>query len=234
MKEILILIMMFVMIEAARAQLTNETEAGLASATGNTRTKTINYKQLNTYTWRDNVLRFNSRYLNASANSVETARFFEGGLRYERRLTKNFNMFIGELYQSDKFAGIQNRYISDLGGKYFLLQSDETKLFSELGYRHMKEERYSDTSVTSSYGRFYTEWENKWNENFATKYWVEYLPNFTEAKDWQANTEFSLSAILTKVFSLKTGVLIRYDHSPAPGIAYKEDTLFTTALVAKF
>jgi hypothetical protein len=43
-----------------------------------------------------------------------------------------------------------------------------------------------------------------------------------------------MSAVMNAVFSLKTGILVRYDHLPAPGVAYKTDTLFTTAIVAKF
>ncbi len=234
MKAIFLLIIMFILVESARAQITNESEAGLASANGNTKTQTFNFKQSNTYTWRDNVLAFKGRYLNAKAGGVETARYLDSGLRYERKLTAHRNIFVGETYQQDKFANYQNRYITDIGGKQFFMQSEETKFFGELGYRYMKEERFIGRSVTSNYGRAYTEWENKWNENFSTKYWVEYLPNFTEPNDWQANTELSLSVVMTKILSLKSGVLVRYDHLPAPGIAYKEDTLVTTAFVAKF
>jgi hypothetical protein len=233
MKSLLVLLLLLIS-SMAHAQLTNESEAGIAAANGNTKTQTYTFKQLNDYKWEMNVLSFKSRYLNAAANGVETARYFMGGLRYEKQLSNHFGIFLGETFEKDKFAGIDKRLMTDLGGKYRLIESDATKLFAELGYRYMHEERLDDSKAFSNYGRVYSEWEQKWNTNFATKYWAEYLPNISENKDWQFNTELSLSAVLSSIFSLKSGVLLRYDHFPAPGILYKTDTLFTTALVAKF
>jgi putative salt-induced outer membrane protein len=216
------------------AQFSNESELGIASANGNTKTQTFTFKQVNDYKVDRNVFSLRSRYLNASANGVETARFFMLGLKYELEVSSRFGLFVGEALEKDKFANIDQRLITDAGGRYRFIDSDDTKFFSELGYRYMDEQRLDDTNAYSNYGRFFTEWSNNWNKNFSTKYWVEYLPNFTELTDWQLNTELSLTAILNSVFSLKSGVLVRYDHDPAPGIIYKTDTLFTTSLVAKF
>jgi putative salt-induced outer membrane protein len=214
--------------------LTNESEAGVAAANGNTKTQTFTIKQANDYKWDAHTFGFRSRYLNASANSQETARFFQAGLRYDRILSGALSTFVGGSFEKDKFAGIDQRRISDLGGKYRFIESDTTKLFSELGYRYMHEKRLDDSVAYSHYARFYSEWENKWNENFSTKYWIEYLPNITEKNDWQLNTELSFLAVLSSMFSLKSGFLMRYDQLPAPGIQHKTDTLITTALVAKF
>ena len=216
------------------AQLTNESELGIASANGNTRTQTYTAKQLNDYKWDKNVLSFKSRYLNARASGVETARYLMLGLRYEKEVSSRFGIFLGETFEKDKFANIDQRRITDLGGKYRFIDTEMTKLFSELGYRYMHEQRLDDSRAHSNYGRLYSEWEHKWNPGFSNRYWAEYLPNLSEPKDWQFNTEFSLSAMMNEIFSLKTGILVRYDHAPAPGIKYKTDTLFTTALVAKF
>jgi putative salt-induced outer membrane protein len=218
----------------SHAQLTNESELGIASANGNTRTQTYAFKQLNDYKWEKNVASFKSRYLNASANGVETARYFMLGLRYEKELSNHFGIFLGETFEKDKFAGIDKRLMTDLGGKYRFIETETMKFFSELGYRYMHEDRLDDSKAFSNYGRVYTEWEHKWNTNFSTKYWAEYLPNFTDNKDWLFNSELSMAAVLNNVFSLKSGILLRYDHSPAPGVLYETDTLFTTALVAKF
>lgn len=219
---------------SVQAQLKNESEAGLAAANGNTKSQTYNLKHFNSYTFDKNLLSLRARYLNAKANGVETARIFSVGLRYERELTEKVSLFVGETYEFDLFAGIKHRYISDAGGKYSYIKSEKTKLFSELGYRFMQEDRFDGSQTSSHYARFYNEWEHKWNDNFSSRYWLEYLPNFSEPKDYQLNTEASISAMLSEIFSLKTGMLLRYDHAPAPGVLYKTDTLFTTALVAKF
>ncbi len=232
--KLLFLLFIALLTGFAHAQLSNESEAGIASANGNTRTQTYNLKQLNDYKLGMNVASFKARYLNASSNGVETARFLMGGLRVERKLSNELGIFFGEGYEQDKFAGIDKRVISDTGGKYRFIDSETAKLFAELGYRYMHEERLDDSRAFSQYGRAYSEWEMKWNQNFSSNYWVEYLPNISDNNDWQLNTELSVSAMANSIFSLKSSVLIRYDHLPAPGILYETDTLFTTALVAKF
>jgi putative salt-induced outer membrane protein len=218
----------------AWAKFTNESELGIASANGNTRTQSFSLKQVNDYKWDSNILSAKVRYLNAKANGVETARYILGGGRYEKQLSNHFGLFLGEALEKDKFAGIENRFITDSGGKYRFIETERTKFFTELGYRYMHEDRFDNTTAFSNYGRSFTEWEHKWNQSFSTKYWAEYLPNFSDLKDWQFNSELSLMAMLNSVFSLKSGILLRYDHMPAPGILFKTDTLFSTTLVAKF
>jgi putative salt-induced outer membrane protein len=215
-------------------KLTNESELGIAAANGNTKTQTFQAKQTNEYKTGKDTFGLKSRYLNAKANGEETARYFMVGLRFERQLHDKLSAYTGEMLEKDRFANIDKRLATDLGAKYKYIDSENNKFFSELGYRYLHEDRINDSHAYSSLGRLYTEWERKWNENYSTRYWFEYMPNFTDPKDWLFNSEISLSAMLNETFSLKTGFLLRYDHFPAPGILYKTDTLFTTALVAKF
>lgn len=233
MRSMFLLLLLFLS-PVAFAQFTNESELGIASANGNTKTQTYTFKQLNDYKWSNNVVSFKSRYLNAKSNGEETARYIMAGLRYERIVSEHFSFFVGETLEKDRFVNIDQRLLTDLGSKYRFLDTTKTKLFGELGYRYLHEDRLDGTTAFSNYGRVYTEWEQTWNRSFSTKYWAEYLPNFTEHKDWQFNTELSLSAMLNRVFSMKSSILLRYDHFPAPGIVNKTDTIFSTALVAKF
>jgi putative salt-induced outer membrane protein len=233
MKTLVILFLLFIS-AYSQAQLTNESEAGVTSANGNTKTQSYIVKQGNDYKWNMNVLSFKLRYLNARAAGVETARYLMSGLRYERQLRPQFGLFVGETFESDKFVNIEKRLINDAGGKYKFIETQDTKIISELGYRYMHENRYDGSSAFSHYGRLYADWEQEWNSNVSTKYWVEYLPNLSQQKDWQLNTELSVSAVMNRILSLKSGVLIRHDQLPANGIQFKTDTLFTTALVAKF
>jgi putative salt-induced outer membrane protein len=230
----LLIFLLLIISTVTQAQLTNESEAGLTSANGNTKTQSYTIKQINDYKWNMNIMSFKFRYLNAKANGVETARYLMSGLRYERQLKHQFGLFLGETFESDKFVNIEKRLINDVGGKYRFIENETTKFISEFGYRYMHENRFDGSNAFSSYGRLYAEWEQKWNSSFSTKYWAEYLPNISENKDWQLNTELSISAIMSRIFSLKTGILVRHDQLPAPGILFKTDTLFTTGFVAKF
>jgi putative salt-induced outer membrane protein YdiY len=223
-----------IFLNSSFAQFQNESELGIVAANGNTKAQTYNLKQFNDYQWETNTLKFNARYLHAKAEGVEIGRYFTTGLRYERHVTNPLSLYAGELMEKDKFAGIDTRLVSDVGGKYQLQSEELTKLFFEVGYRYMDELRINDSSVYSHYGRVYVEWDQTWNKNFSTKLHGEYLPNLSRNKDWQLNSELSLWAMMSDLFSLKTAILIRYDHDPAPGILYKTDSLFTTSIVARF
>lgn len=235
MKLILLIVLSFSSLPLySAAEFDNETEVGIAAANGNTRTETYNVKQTSQYKNVKDVFGLKSRYLNATSAGEETARYFLISLRYEKEVSSRLGLFAQETYENDRFAGIDRRYGTDVGGRYHFIEGEPTKFFSELGYRYFHEDRLDGSQAYSNYGRLYSEWEQKWQKTLSTKLWFEYLPNFTEHKDWQFNSEVSLTTILSEVFSLKSAFLLRRDASPAPGVRYKNDTLITTAVVAKF
>lgn len=218
----------------AQAELKNESEIGYASSNGNTKTLSLNAKQTNDYKFDRNIIGLKARYLNGRASGVETTRYFMTGLRYERELGAQFNVFAGETFEKDKFADIDKRWSSDIGGKYKILDTEKTKFFTELGYRYKHEARITGPFNSGNYIRNYNEWEYKWTPTFSTKYWLELLPNLSKTNDWQYNTELSLIAAINSIFSMQASSTIRYDHEPAPGIRYKTESLLTSSLVAKF
>src|SRR5690606_33484946 len=116
---------------ADEAGFQNETEAGLVLTTGNSKSQSFNFKQSNRYSWTANMLKFDGRYLKASAGGVESARFWALGLRYERTFTERFLGFVGQDVESDVFAGYAQKYNSDIGPKYRLLMKPTFDWFVE-------------------------------------------------------------------------------------------------------
>ena len=216
------------------ADFTNESEAGIAVANGNTKSQTYNFKQENGYKFDANLLKFKARFLNTFSNNDESARYILGTLRYERELNEKFSLFVEEGLESDKFAGYHLRHNNDIGGKYNIYKVENFYWYVEAGYRYVNEKLNNGTHSYKNSLRAYTETEKKWTETVSTKYFLEYIPNLKESKDYQINTELSVSAALSTMFSIKTAFLLRYDHLPAPGTVTKTDSLLTTALVAKF
>lgn len=212
----------------------NESEAGVVVTSGNAPTQSYNFKQQNAYGWDKNTLKLNGRFLKTIANQLESARNWAVALRFERGFGESWSLFAGQELQSDVFAGIDQRYNTDLGGKYLITKSDALKWNAEAGYRYTNEFRVNNTVQRSQYGRVYSEAIYTFNPTVSAKYWLEYLPNFSFSNDWQLNTELSLSATLTEIFSVKTGYLVRYDNQINVGATKTTDTTFTTALVAKF
>ncbi len=217
------------------ANITNESELGILLAHGNSDSESWNAKEIAGWNLHEiHLFKFTGRYLQTKTNGVENARFWSGGLRYDRSLNQRLGIFIGEMIESDKYAGFNQKYNSDLGAKYFLIQETKLNCHIELGYRYTVENQLTGTQNKLHYLRGYTEVLKHFNEFVSTQFWFEYLPNLTIASDYQMNSELSITAALNQIFSIKSGYLLRYDNLPAPGALAKTDSLFTTALVAKY
>jgi len=219
---------------AAEPTLKNESEAGLVITTGNTDIKTITAKHSTTYVFDENTLKFNARFLKSSTFSIESARFWTLGLRYERAFTDVLSGFVAQGIESDKFSGYLQKYNTDIGMKYILANNaEELKWFVEGGYRYTAQNNINGSKPRSHYARLYTEVEKPFNKDVTAKFWAEYLPNFTTSEDWQANGELSLTAVMSSVFSVKMGYLAKFDNLPVAGLK-KVDSIATAALVAKY
>jgi putative salt-induced outer membrane protein len=201
---------------------------------GNSTTQTYNARQLSAYLWDLNQLSLQARFLRASAQDVENARNWNLGLKYEREVSKRWSGVIGQQVESDKFAGILQRYMSDAGSKFRIFKETSWQWNAEIGYRYTVENRLNGQQLNSNYARLYSEFSKEFVTGTSLKYWLEYLPNFTDSENYQFNTEISVSSMLNSIFSMKTGYLLRYNNAPPSGVQFRTDTVATTALVAKF
>ncbi len=219
--------------DEAATKFTNESELGVVLSTGNSKTRTFNAKQLNSYEWSQNTVRFNGRFLGSTSKDQEVARLFSFGLRYERALVEKLSAYVGELFESDVFSGYDRRWSTDVGARYNLIKDETTTWAAELGYRYIAEHRTTPSSQLNTHNvRIFTEASQQLRKGLDVKAWIEFLRSLDNANIYKLNSELALSVLLNEVFSLKTGFLVQYNNFPAPGAAYT-DTLFSTALVAK-
>lgn len=217
------------------ATTTNESELGILLSKGNSNSESYTAKEIVAVNWEDvNTLKFSGRYLQTKTSDIENARFWSAGLRYDLAISHRLGIYVGELIESDKYAGYDQKYNSDVGLKYSILKEPKMLWDAELGYRYTVENQITGAQKKLHYARAYTEATKIFEAGVSAKLWFEYLPNFTIGSDYQMNSELSISAALNNIFSVKSGYLLRYDHLPNPGAKAKTDTLFTTALVAKF
>ena len=212
----------------------NESQAGIVVTSGNTETSSLSFGEAASYQFGGtNVLKINAAYLYQKNGNVVSGKSWSLGLRYERIISDQFSIFLGQSVEGNQFSGVNQRYNTDLGGKYTFVKDDELTWFGELGYRYT----YQNLTLLTQklhYARLYTEAEKKFSPTVSAKYWVEYLPNFTNTDDWQLNTELSLSAAISSIFSVKSAYLLRYDNVlNSVGLVHTDKT-FTTSLVAKF
>lgn len=219
----------------ASAELANKTEGGVVITSGNTRTQSIQAKHLSTYTWEKNKLSLSGFFLKGKSEGVLNAKKWDSTLRYERAFSDLFSGFASQGVESDKFAGYLQRYNSDLGPKYFIIKEENFwNWFIEAGYRYTRERRVNGTKSNASKGRAYTEVSKKWNEGSSSKLWMEYIPNFSNSKDWLFNTELSTDASITNILALRIAYLMKYDNQPNAGTKKKTDSTLTTSLVATY
>ncbi len=211
----------------------NESQAGVVMTNGNSDTTTETVGEIASYQFGENVVKFTANYLYQKSMDVVSGKSWSLGLRYERILNDKFSVFVGESVEGNQFAGVNQRYNTDVGGKYSIVKDDTFTWFAEAGYRYTKENLIL-LSRHLHYARAYTEIEKKFSATVSMKYWLEYLPNLTISNDWQMNTELSLSAAISSVFAVKSAYNVKYDNQiNGPGLV-KTDKAFTTSLVAKF
>lgn len=231
---------------AATKQWANEAEASVVQVGGNTTSESYSAKQKTSYKVDSNVVAIMGRYLQTRSGGTETAKQWEASIRYERELTQDWSAFVQHGAESDYYAGYIQRDNTDVGGKYYFSKTDENTFFTEAGLRSTSTIFAPVAPVTppatpkkeeaASYlaGRLYVEYGTKINESVSAKAWVEYLPNFKDSDAYLLNYEPSFSVMMNQIFSIKLAYLVKYHNRTVAANEKKEDTTFTTALVAKF
>lgn len=216
-------------------KLSHESQAGIVITNGNTHTQNFNLGSETKYAWERSSLALKGNYLRAASSGVVTSLTWLVGLRYEFAFTEKLGGFTAETLEGDQFAGILQRYNTDLGVKYYFQKREhDFTWFGEGGYRYTSE--HATTGATKGYqkARLYTEAEKYFTANTSAKLWIEYVPNFTISEQWLLNSEISLSSALNSTFAIKTAYDIRYNHAPVVASAQNTDSTFSTSLVAKF
>lgn len=213
----------------------NEAEIGSTIVTGNSQTSTLNAADKTAFKWDENSFKFNARYLQASANGVESAKNWDGAIRYERALTLVISAYASFGLDSDIYSGYVQRANYDIGGKYILSASPATNWSAELGYRNSFAQFVTPApNAQSNFVRVYSEINQTLAANSSFKFWFEYLPNVADSSDYRFNFEPSVTLMLSDMFSLKAADLIKYQNQLPPKFSQYLDSFFTLSLVSKF
>lgn len=220
-------------------QWSNESEASVVQVGGNTTSESYSVKSKTSYKQDANVVALTGRYLQTKSLGVETAKQWEALLRYEREVSANWAVFVQHGAESDWYAGYVQRDNTDFGTKYYFVKTEIETFLTEIGLRFTKTivaGKNGTENVEDKFnaGRLYLEYGTKVNENVSAKAWIEYLPNLKDETAYLVNYEPSLSVMMSQTFSIKLAYLVKYHNRTRTPMEKKEDTSFTTALVAKF
>ncbi len=232
---ILILSLGFKSLAQEKAPLSNESEAAVVKVGGNTESESYSAKEKTTYTKDADVWVSTGRYLQSKASGSEIAKSWEAALRYEKVFSDQWSVFIQQGAESNIYAGYLQRDNTDVGGKYTFIKSDSENALLEAGLRSTRTlSSQGADPKRENFGRLYTEYSRQINPSLSAKAWVEYLPNFSDQEGYFLNYEPSVTVLMSQVFSLKVAYLVKIHNKVLLASERKDDTAFTTSLVAKF
>lgn len=226
----------------------HESEMGYIVVGGNAKSQSFSAKQMSSYQWDSDLLKLTAHYLSTQAQNqatkvVEgTAENMSAALREEHTfIPDTFNMFIQAGVNKDRFVGINLGNSYDLGVKYFWVSNDTIKLFSEVGYRYLKENLRQvvngvsqDVDLESNFARLFTQLDYTHSPSMKFGVSVEYLPDVKHSDNYRFNFSPYALAILSETFSLKFGYEGQYRNTPVIGKTERLDYRHVTALIAKF
>lgn len=140
---------------------------------------------------------------------------------------------MGRSVEADPFAGLWQRYATDLGVRHRLWRDDRFAGAAEAGYRYQFENRAAG-QLSAQVLRLFLEMAYQWSKTTSLLWGNEFLPDFNNLSDWRLNTEVDLNVEINTVFSLTAAYGLRYDHIPAAADLQKLDKQLMTGLKAKF
>ena len=248
--SVLISVLLFVFSYSAFGQVkfSNESEISSIQTGGNSKVETYNLKTLSKWNQAKRTYSFGGHYTLSASEQVDdnddeekvtSVRNWDVNARYEQELSKVLTVYTAIIYEGDEFSGIDQRENLDLGAKHYFTKKDKTTSFAEVGLRYSLEKRTTrdendEDKFDFTKGRVYYEIDHKYSESVSYKFWLEYIPNFTDSEDYLVSYEPSVAVVLTNMFSLKVAYKSLYDNVPNVEGNENTDYTFTTSLIAKF
>jgi len=206
---------------------------GLALATGNSETLSVSTgMNLNRATLNDKLSLYATSVYNKDnvADSV-TANAIQGGLRYDRNITKRLFFFIGSDFEYNDLQKLDIRAVPNGGLGFHAINSPRTvlDLFGGLSYTY---EKYG-TGVTNNIfaPSFGEELSHKLTANTVFKEKAFFFPYVTgdQAGDYRFAFDAGVSTKISRWLTWQTSLSDRYVSNPIPGTK-GNDLLLSTGL----
>jgi putative salt-induced outer membrane protein YdiY len=200
---------------------------------GNTKNQTTGLAMDLTYKPDPWLVNVKSKYLTTISQEIQTQESFEVAGRGGRKLSELFDLFIEHTYLKNRFAGLENRYVTSVGAGYFAIKNDIHTLKTELLLGYTDEERTDLTrpQFMSGGGSVLYKWKVAATSEFSHE--TKYQPNFATADDWRLVSETAISAAISSMLSSK--ISWKYEHVNLPPAGkVKGDTTTTVSLLTKF
>lgn len=180
--------------------------------------------------------------------SETTVENLQGAARYDYFVLKPMSIFGQVTGRHDRFQGLDLRLNADIGVAYFFIQQEKVRLWGEAGYDFQYDIRRDEALVDATgatkkdsdgnpvgktkaihNARLFVGFDHKLYEGVQFVTSLEYLQDVTDfaTPTLRLIYDGAVKASLSKSFALSTGITIRYEANPLPGV---ERTDLTTGI----
>jgi putative salt-induced outer membrane protein len=213
--------------------LEGKAELSFVSTGGNTDSQTLG--TAGELIWRAAVWTTEAKaaFVRATADDRETARALFAQLRESRKLTARLDLFGRAGFLRDTFAGIDSRMTLDAGLGWLALDRAPHTLRLDGGIGYLRENRLAGEDLRSAIAQTVATYKWAFSKTSDLTNDFAFLLPFAEGDDWRYRNTLTLSAGLSRSFSLKLSHALSYLNEPVPGFE-KTDTIIAAAVVATF
>lgn len=242
-------VLIFSLSALAEGKWSHESEASVVTISGNSESQTTSAKQKTKYAREKDSATVTASYTEAEAEDTATkvsetsAKSSSIGIRYDHIIDGKLSGFVGHAARSDRFSGITQEDKTDIGLSYQISKRDDQEWSLELGYQLSTINYVAEEDDTLNILRLQTEYSKKINESVSAGLLVEYKDAFEEAqnsvtlakdKQYWVSSQANLKVVMSSILSLKLAYENKYANFRPAGTEERVDSIFTTALVAKF
>lgn len=180
-----------------------------------------------------------------------TVENLQGAARYDYFILKPLSVFGQVTGRHDRFQGLDLRLNVDIGVAYYFIQQEKVRLWGEAGYDFQYDVRRAEALVDAKgapkldrdgnplektnvvhNARLFVGFDHKLFEGVQFLTSLEYLQDVTDfaTPTLRLIYDGAVKASLSKSFALSTGITVRYEANPLPGIE-RTDVLTGVSLV---
>jgi putative salt-induced outer membrane protein len=213
----------------------NQAELSFVSTSGNSDTENLSIKNKFEFQSSEKIkLVWKVSALRGEADGVSSSESYATSLRGDYKYSEPIFIFLDTGWEQDKFAGTKSKINVGPGVGYKLLTGPKHTLTTEAGGNYVTEKNTDGTDNSYANGRLFSEYGYQFNKDSKFAQTLEYLHDFDNSSNYNANSETSVTTAFTDIFSIKIGYTVKYDNEPLSSAFTKTDTVLSTSILANF